>query len=50
MQEMRDNTPLARYGTGDEIASVAAFLCSPDASYVTGSDIKVDGGVLAVMK
>ena len=50
MQQMRDNTPLGRYGTGDEIASVAAFLCSPDASFVTGSDIKVDGGVLAVMK
>ena len=50
MTQMRDSTPLARYGTADEIASVAAFLCSPDASFVTGSDIKVDGGVLAVMK
>lgn len=50
MQEMRNKTPLGRYGTGDEIASVAVFLCSPDASFVTGSDIKVDGGVLAVMR
>jgi NAD(P)-dependent dehydrogenase (short-subunit alcohol dehydrogenase family) len=50
MAEMRNKTPLGRYGTADEIASVAAFLCSPDASFVTGSDIKVDGGVLAVMR
>jgi NAD(P)-dependent dehydrogenase (short-subunit alcohol dehydrogenase family) len=50
MDKMRLNTPLGRYGTADEIASVAVFLCSPEASFVTGSDIKVDGGVLAVMK
>ena len=47
MAKMLERTPLGRYGTGDEIASVAVFLCSSDASYVTGSDIKVDGGVLA---
>lgn len=50
MDKMRLNTPLGRYGTADEIASVAVFLCSADASFVTGSDIKVDGGVLAVMR
>jgi NAD(P)-dependent dehydrogenase (short-subunit alcohol dehydrogenase family) len=50
MAEMRNRTPLGRYGTADEIASVAVFLCSADASFVTGSDIKVDGGVLAVMR
>jgi len=50
MAEMRNKTPLGRYGTADEIASVAVFLCSPDASFVSGSDIKVDGGVLAVMR
>ena len=50
MPEMRSKTPLGRYGRGDEIASVAVFLCSPEASFVSGSDIKVDGGVLAVMR
>lgn len=46
---MLDRTPLGRLGLGDEIASVAVFLCSPDASYVTGCDIKVDGGTLAAL-
>ena len=50
MEVMRNKSPLGRYGTADEIASVAVFLCSADASFVTGSDIKVDGGVLAVMR
>jgi len=40
-------TPLGRLGTADEIASVAVFLCSKEASYVTGCDIRVDGGTLA---
>lgn len=46
---MLDRTPLGRLGLGDEIAAVAAFLCSPEASYVTGCDIKVDGGTLAAL-
>jgi NAD(P)-dependent dehydrogenase (short-subunit alcohol dehydrogenase family) len=49
MDAMLAKTPLGRYGTAAEIASVAVFLCSPGASFITGSDIKVDGGVLAAL-
>lgn len=37
--------PLGRLGSGDDIANVVAFLCSPDASYITGQNLLVDGGV-----
>jgi len=49
MRAMITRVPLARLGRGDEIASVAQFLCSAGASYVTGCDIKVDGGILAAL-
>ena len=39
-----DTIPLNRYGTVEEIASVAGFLCSAGASYVNGQVLAVDGG------
>ena len=41
-------TPLGRIGEPDEIASIAAFLASPEASYMTGETIYADGGRLAL--
>lgn len=38
--------PAARYGTPDEFAAAAVFLASPQASYITGTTIRVDGGAL----
>ncbi len=45
MAMMLQKTPLGRWGTAEEIAEVAVFLCSPSASYVTGIDVLVDGGM-----
>ena len=39
-------TPLGRIGEASEIASIAAFLASNDASYITGQTIYADGGRL----
>jgi NAD(P)-dependent dehydrogenase (short-subunit alcohol dehydrogenase family) len=41
-------TPLARIGRDDEVAKVAAFLASDDSSFVTGSEVFVDGGIAQI--
>jgi 3-oxoacyl-[acyl-carrier protein] reductase len=40
-----DHLPLKRAGLPEEVAGVAYFLSGPDASYITGSVITVDGGL-----
>jgi NAD(P)-dependent dehydrogenase (short-subunit alcohol dehydrogenase family) len=52
--EMRANimasgtVPLGRFGTADEVAKAAAFLAADDSSYVTGTELFVDGGVAQI--
>jgi NAD(P)-dependent dehydrogenase (short-subunit alcohol dehydrogenase family) len=43
--ERRDSVPLKRYGKSEEIAATVAFLCSEGAAYITGQNIRVDGGL-----
>ena len=44
-EERRDSVPMRRYGTSEEIAATVSFLASDGAAYITGQNIRVDGGV-----
>jgi NAD(P)-dependent dehydrogenase (short-subunit alcohol dehydrogenase family) len=47
---MVDASPAKRMAPPEEIAIAASFLLGPDASFITGSDLLIDGGVIAAMK
>ncbi len=45
-EERRRSVPMQRYGKTEEIAATVAFLASEDAGYITGQNIRVDGGLM----
>lgn len=49
MKTLVEMSPLQRQGSADEVAAVAFFLASPEASFVTGVDLLVDGGSVATV-
>jgi NAD(P)-dependent dehydrogenase (short-subunit alcohol dehydrogenase family) len=48
LQMIFNNVPLGRLGTPDEIAKAVVFLASDDSSYITGTELFVDGGFAQV--
>ena len=47
--EARATIPAGRPGTADEVAKAAAFLLSPDAAYITGESLLIDGGLVRAL-
>ena len=50
MRAMLDMSACGRLGTPDDIAAAVEFLVSPAASFITGIDLRVDGGVVAAVR
>ena len=44
-EERRQSVPMGRYGRSEEIAATVAFLASEGAGYITGQNLRVDGGI-----
>ena len=42
--DLTSRIPVGRWGTPEEVGKLAAYLCSPEASFITGTDILMDGG------
>jgi meso-butanediol dehydrogenase/(S,S)-butanediol dehydrogenase/diacetyl reductase len=47
MQGFAERLPMGRMGTSDEMAGAILFLASEDATYITGTNLVVDGGLTA---
>jgi NAD(P)-dependent dehydrogenase (short-subunit alcohol dehydrogenase family) len=47
MAELVKDTPLRRFGAPEEVAAIAVLLASDEAPYVTGTELNIDGGLLA---
>lgn len=47
LKELSKEIPLGRFGTPEEVAAGALFFASDDSSYITGTDLMIDGGILA---
>lgn len=45
-EERRQSVPMGRYGKADEVAATVSFLASEGAGYITGQNIRVDGGLM----
>ena len=46
MQASKEANPMKRFGTPDEVANAVTFLLSSESSYITGTEIFVDGGLV----
>ena len=47
-EKLSKTQPIGRMGTPEEIAALALFLCSDEASFITGSNIPIDGGFVTL--